>query len=838
MNAFTPLQYSDDMTQDILSGLSHNVSAARPPTKDTLLMKLKLIQKLTIVALAAFLLATVSPARASEVIYSQAVDGQSIFGPSEVWTPSNINSEVADDFDVVGSIDRVFANGYVSGSVTFGGVYVRFYEYLLDGTPGALQQEYFFTTGYNAGAIDVTLSPPFAATGKHFLTVQPVLDGWYWWSANTNAPHGTAFYFRDVAAGETVWHHDDSVFYPNSDVSFYLYGTTTGAGSIAALSATTLERSGYLEVTGTNFGSSGTALINGVSAPVADWQSTKIVCYVPESTQLATVPVQVVNTSGLPSNTLNLTVTARQADGRVNWRFRQNGPYSLVRPAIGPDGTVYSIDAFFHLYALAPDGGLKWLVRGAGDKGVAVGLDGIIYVGSESDIKAYNPDGTLKWDFVQNPRALILIGPSIGPDGNIYAVATEGLGVFSLTPSGALRWQQPETYRRPPVSYGEIVFGPNGSTQQLYFYANDHFRALTIDGTSVFTIPGLFGQPAVAPDGTIHNSFSAYLPSGTLLWTFISPYPYNLSSPPDIGSDGTHYFVQNTIQEFALNTNGSQRWHLTVADYFGGPIVDPQNTQLILGSATTLNNAGYIISASAQDGHELWRVNLPAEAGFNQSTDTRARFTIDGLTAYMLTYTATGDNNTSRSFVYALKAANGAGPGPMPTSVVSRKKHKSAGTFDINLPLTGSTGVECRSGGTNNIYQVVFAFPKAVTVGGATVTPGVGGSGSVVGGPVVSPDGKTVTVNLTGVTNVQTITVTLSSVSDGTSTGDVAVLMGMLMGDTTADRFVNTTDINQVKTLVGQAATSSNFRSDVTADGIIKNPDVSLVKSKKGTVLP
>jgi hypothetical protein len=36
--------------------------------------------------------------------------------------------------------------------------------------------------------------------------------------------------------------------------------------------------------------------------------------------------------------------------------------------------------------------------------------------------------------------------------------------------------------------------------------------------------------------------------------------------------------------------------------------------------------------------------------------------------------------------------------------------------------------------------------------------------------------------------------------------------MGMLMGDTTADRFVNTTDINQVKTLVGQAATSSSFR--------------------------
>ena len=216
--------------------------------------------------------------------------------------------------------------------------------------------------------MDVTLSPAFAATGKHFLSVQPVIDGWYWWSANTNAPHGPNFYYRDNAAGDVIWQHDNYVFYPNSDVAFSLYGTVSGAGQITSLSATTLERSGYLELNGSNFGSDGTVLIDGVSAPVADWQSTKIVCYVPESTRLATVPVQMVNGSGLPSNTLNLTVTARQAAGRVNWRFRQNGPYSLVRPAIAPDGTIYSVDVFGHLYALTPDGGLKWLVRGAGIK--------------------------------------------------------------------------------------------------------------------------------------------------------------------------------------------------------------------------------------------------------------------------------------------------------------------------------------------------------------------------------------------------------------------------------------------------------------------------------------
>ena len=59
-------------------------------------------------------------------------------------------------------------------------------------------------------------------------------------------------------------------------------------------------------------------LVDGVSALVANWQSTKIVCYVPESTQLVVVPVQVVNDSGLPSNTVTLTVTARQATMRTN----------------------------------------------------------------------------------------------------------------------------------------------------------------------------------------------------------------------------------------------------------------------------------------------------------------------------------------------------------------------------------------------------------------------------------------------------------------------------------------------------------------------------------------
>ena len=269
---------------------------------------------------------------------------------------------------------------------------------------------------------------------------------------------------------------------------------------------------------------------------------------------------------------------------------------------------------------------------------------------------------------MQNPRAFICLGVSVGPDGNIYSVGTEGMGVFSLTPAGTLRWTNPELYDRPIVDYAEIVFGPNGSNQQLYFSANNHLRAVRLDGNSVFTIRAAHGPAAVAPDGSVHPRSRPTRPMATCFGSSPTPYPYNVFTPPDIGSDGTHYFVQNLSQLFALNPNGSQRWHATLNGYVDGPIVDPLNTQLVMGSTDTLDHAGFILSASAQDGHELWRVILPMEDptvwnpavgifGFNQFSNTRARFTADGQTAYIITATATGDNNTSKSFVYSLNTA-------------------------------------------------------------------------------------------------------------------------------------------------------------------------------------
>ena len=631
------------------------------------------------------LLCLTGVAGGSELVFSQYSDNQSTYGPSQVWPSSGTNSEIADDFVVRGKIDRVVADGFTSGPVDFQGVYIRFYELGPDNAPGALRQEYYLAasdpnlTHDSAGTVSANLSPAFWATGRHFISVQPVSNDWYWWSSNSGAPFGQSFYFRDLGAGQTSWQKGDNQFfsYPKADVSFFLYGDVTEPGAIDKLSASTLPRSGLLEIFGNNFGGSGQVLIGGLAAPVSYWSSTRVIVYVPESAPLMTVGVQVVTAVG-PSNTLALNVTERPpANGRVNWRFRMDGPYSMVRPAIGPDGTIYVVDAFEHLYALAPDGGLKWIVNAAGDKGVAVGPDGTVYVASENHIKAFNPDGSSKWTFVQNPRAFICLGVSVGPDGNIYSVGVEGLGVFSLTPAGELRWAAPESYRRRIVDHAEIVFGPNGNNQQLYFGANSHTRALRLDGTSVFTLNGSF-QPAVGLDGSVHSALAAYSPNGTLLWNFVSPYPYNTFSAADVGSNGVHYFTQNLTEVFALNAGGSVSWHVTLKNYVDGPVVDPLSGIVVLGGANTLNYPGTIQALSAANGKGLWSITLPAEDptvfdpnlgiyGYNQGVSTRGRFSPDGQTVYFMTFTATGDNNTSRSFVYSIDTAGSTTVPPPPT---------------------------------------------------------------------------------------------------------------------------------------------------------------------------
>jgi hypothetical protein len=96
------------------------------------------------------------------------------------------------------------------------------------------------------------------------------------------------------------------------------------------------------------------------------------------------------------------------------------------------------------------------------------------------------------------------------------------------------------------------------------------------------------------------------------------------------------------------------------------------------------------------------------------------------------------------------------------------------------------------------------------------------------------------TVNLTGVANAQTMTVTLSNVTDNSSQvfPDTVLNASFLLGDTNGNGSVSASDISQTKAQSGQAVTVGNFREDVNANGSINAGDISLVKARAGTALP
>lgn len=165
-------------------------------------------------------------------------------------------------------------------------------------------------------------------------------------------------------------------------------------------------------------------------------------------------------------------------------------------------------------------------------------------------------------------------------------------------------------------------------------------------------------------------------------------------------------------------------------------------------------------------------------------------------------------------------------------NAVSRMVHGNAGTFDIGLPLAGTPGIECRSGGATSAFQIVVTFGTPVTFSSAQVTQGTGSVSST------STNGNQVFINLTGVTNAQTIQVTLAAVNDGSVTQNVTIPMSILVGDVNANGLVDGNDVSSVQGQTRQPVTNNNFREDVNANGLIDGNDVSLTQANTRTSLP
>jgi probable HAF family extracellular repeat protein len=176
-------------------------------------------------------------------------------------------------------------------------------------------------------------------------------------------------------------------------------------------------------------------------------------------------------------------------------------------------------------------------------------------------------------------------------------------------------------------------------------------------------------------------------------------------------------------------------------------------------------------------------------------------------------------------------------PPPVQT-VVSRKVHGTVGNFDVVLPLTGTPGIECRSGGANGNQQLIFTFANPLTsVAGASVTSG---TGSVSSNNVDPKNPNNYIVNLTGVANAQIVTVTLANVADsaGNFSSGVSASMGVLIGDVDGNGRVDGNDVSAVQSHTRQTIDATNYRYDVDANGRIDGNDVSTTQGQTRTNLP
>ncbi len=244
-----------------------------------------------------------------------------------------------------------------------------------------------------------------------------------------------------------------------------------------------------------------------------------------------------------------------------------------------------------------------------------------------------------------------------------------------------------------------------------------------------------------------------------------------------------------------------------------------------------LENAGngngrvfYLRGAHVDSATPTWEQELVDEVG-----NVRLDFmyiVLDGNNIPTISYT------TPTTQVTTASRNTGSGGCLIPTKVGSRKTHGGSTVFDVNLPLLGTPGVECRigQGPNSNNHTVVFDFAIPVTFANASVTSTSGGTASIVTTSSPTTPSTEVTVTIAA-DDAQDVMVSLLGVNGAGITDTISVPMSILLGDVNATRLVDGNDVSAVQGQTRQPLDASNFRMDVNLTGLIDGNDVSLTQN-------
>ena len=179
-----------------------------------------------------------------------------------------------------------------------------------------------------------------------------------------------------------------------------------------------------------------------------------------------------------------------------------------------------------------------------------------------------------------------------------------------------------------------------------------------------------------------------------------------------------------------------------------------------------------------------------------------------------------------------LRTTNGGQPGGLELlAAASRKGH-----FEIDLPLTGPPGIECRSGGNSGSFILVLTFDNQL----ASVDSVASSCGTVTSSTINQANATQFLVSLAGVDcNAENLTLTVMGVQDdgGNILPSTSVTMSLLLGDVSGDGVVDSTDVRQTKRDLGERTDASNFREDINTNNRIDGADFSIIKGQVGFML-
>jgi hypothetical protein len=421
---------------------------------------------------------------------------------------------------------------------------------------------------------------------------------------------------------------------------------------------------------------------------------------------------------------------------------------------------------------------------------------------------------------------------------------------FQRSTNGGVTWQAPITVPQGPVygtldvdTNGNLFIGGEGNTFYCVRSSNAQIggQTPTFDRTTAVNMGGFIGSGGINPAGLDGMLFLAIDRSGTATNNNI----YMLASVVPSGRSTTDVmFVRSTdggltfstprrINDDPVNPN---KWH-----WFGTLSVAPNGRidSVWYDTRNAANNTdSQLFYSWSTDGGVTWAANVAVSNAFNpfegypnQSKIGDYITIVSDNTGGNVAYSATFNFNSARGQheedVYYVRVAPSIS-GLNLVSAASRLTHGGAGTFDISMPLTGTSGVEDRSATT---YNAVFTFDAPVTSGEVTV---IGGTATV---GAITFSGNSMTAQLTGVTSAEIVTLHTQNINgDGQAHGDVP--FGFLTADVNANRIVDRPDQQQINAVKNQPVTAANFRDDINLSGIVDRPDLQSVQTNRGHSIP